>query len=241
MKREAFALALAMLLPSAMAYGYFVALRPEATGQVNSALQLAYPTAKVIQFSLPAVFLIVFGKARSDPKPSNIVKISRGGLRIGMTFGLAVGVMIIVLAEHWRDTLLVGVADRVATKVGEFGAGTPIRYLGLAIFLSGFHSLMEEYYWRWFVHARLRQYLAFAPAALLSGVAFAGHHIFVLDFYLPGRFWSAAVPFTLAIAVGGMFWAWLYERTGSLAGPWISHMIVDAAIMAVGYKMVFLQ
>ena len=32
-------------------------------------------------------------------------------------------------------------------------------------------------------------------------------------------------------------WAWLYERTGHLAGPWISHALADAALMWVGYQM----
>lgn len=44
---------------------------------------------------------------------------------------------------------------------------------------------------------------------------------------------------TLAVAVGGAFWAWLYHRSGSLLGPWISHMLVDAAIFGVSYQLAF--
>ena len=239
MKRQWAALALAMMLPSAMAYWYFVALASNEGGQANVALQMAYPAAKVIQFSLPLVFILFAGSV-SLPDSAHPTIPRPGGLRLGMAFGCAVATLLVVTAQLLRDSVLIDVPSRVAHKVAEFGTATPLRYLGLAVFLSVAHSLFEEYYWRWFVHARLRQWLAFAPAAVLSSVAFAAHHLFVLDYYLPGQFWSAAVPFTLGIAVGGMFWAWLYERSGSLLGPWLSHMIVDAAIMAVGYKMVFL-
>jgi membrane protease YdiL (CAAX protease family) len=41
-----------------------------------------------------------------------------------------------------------------------------------------------------------------------------------------------------SVAVGGALWAWLYRRSGSLLGPWLSHMLVDAALMAAGWDMV---
>jgi membrane protease YdiL (CAAX protease family) len=44
--------------------------------------------------------------------------------------------------------------------------------------------------------------------------------------------------FTLAIVIGGAFWAWLYRRTGSLAGPWLSHALVDATIFVIGWDLI---
>jgi uncharacterized protein len=237
-KREWIALAFAMLLPSGLAYVYFVALGPSADGQTNTALLVAYPAAKLFQFSLPLLFMfragsVGFGDSTNPARPRL--------MKFAMLFGFVVAAAIIVVAQLLQDSVLVGVPAQVAKKVAEFGAATPLRYLALAAFLSLLHSFLEEYYWRWFIFARLRTLLPFIPAAVLSGLAFAAHHLFVLNIYLPGQFWSAAVPFTLGIALGGVFWAWLYERSWSLLGPWLSHMIVDAAIMAVGYKMVFLR
>jgi membrane protease YdiL (CAAX protease family) len=123
--------------------------------------------------------------------------------------------------------------------VTEFGIRSVPGFVGLAAFLAILHSFLEEYYWRWFVHAFLRNWLPFVPAALISGYAFTAHHVFVLDVYFPDRLWSAVVPFSLGIAFGGIVWAWIYERSGSLLGPWLSHLIVDAAVMAVGYDIMF--
>jgi membrane protease YdiL (CAAX protease family) len=47
------------------------------------------------------------------------------------------------------------------------------------------------------------------------------------------------LPFSLAVGAGGAVWSWLYHRTGSIYSPWISHLIIDAAIMAVGYDLLY--
>ena len=39
-------------------------------------------------------------------------------------------------------------------------------------------------------------------------------------------------------ALLGAFWAWLYNRTGSLLGPWLSHLVIDAGIFFIGYQLV---
>ena len=109
----------------------------------------------------------------------------------------------------------------------------------MTLFLAGVHSLMEEYYWRWFVFRELKGLLAPGAAIALSSLAFMAHHVIILWIYLPGRFLTAVVPFSLCVALGGAAWAWLYERSGTLYTPWLSHLLVDVAILAVGYEMVF--
>ena len=37
------------------------------------------------------------------------------------------------------------------------------------------------------------------------------------------------------VFVGGVAWSWLYRRSGSIWPGYLSHAIVDAAIMGVGY------
>ena len=117
---------------------------------------------------------------------------------------------------------------------------TPGRYiLLLAAFLCVAHSLLEEYYWRWFVFGRLRLHVHPSLALVLAGLAFMAHHVVIIWVYFPGHFWSAVLPFSLGVAFGGIVWAWLYERSGSLLGPWLSHLVVDAALMAIGYRLVY--
>jgi membrane protease YdiL (CAAX protease family) len=47
------------------------------------------------------------------------------------------------------------------------------------------------------------------------------------------------VPATAAVALGGVIWCWHFQRSGGLLAPWISHLLVDAALMLVGYLLVW--
>ena len=63
------------------------------------------------------------------------------------------------------------------------------------------------------------------------------HHVIILAAYFGGLS-IMTILFSLAVAIGGAFWAWLYHRTKSLLGPWVSHAIVDAAIYLIGYDLI---
>ncbi len=140
----------------------------------------------------------------------------------------------------FRDSLLVtGLAEAVRSKVTGFGIHSPASFAAFALFLTAVHSFLEEYYWRWFVHAALRERLPAMAATAVSSLAFAAHHVLVLHTYFPGRFWSATLPFSVSVAVGGACWAWLFDRGKSLAGPWAAHALVDAALMAIGFDLLY--
>ena len=116
---------------------------------------------------------------------------------------------------------------------------TPIGFVIMACFVCGPHALMEEYYWRWFVFGGMRKYLPISAAIVLSSLGFMLHHIVVLGVYFPENFWTLALPFSFCVAFGGGVWAWLYERSGSLYAPWLSHALIDAAIMGIGAWMLW--
>ena len=47
-------------------------------------------------------------------------------------------------------------AELIRDKIAGFGIDSVWKYALLAVFYSLFHSLLEEYYWRWFVFRQLR-------------------------------------------------------------------------------------
>ena len=220
-----------------MAWIYFVLLPRADLGDVAKPVAAtAYAASKVIQFAFPLLWIVCVERRRlSFARPGT------GGLRIGMAFGLAVAAAVWVLYFGFlkHSALLASTPAMVHNKMSQFQIDTPGRYLLFTLFLAGFHSLMEEYYWRWFVFRELRQRIGVWPANVLSSLAFMAHHVVILAAFLPERFWSAVVPFSLGVAVGGGMWAWIYQRTQSLYAAWISHLLIDAAILAVGYDMVF--
>ena len=65
------------------------------------------------------------------------------------------------------------------------------------------------------------------------------HHVIVLAVYLPAQYRVAVLFFSAMVAVGGLLWARLYEKSGSLYAPWLSHLIVDVALMVIGYDLMW--
>lgn len=219
-------------LPTIVTWIYFIAL----DGAPASLQQAAYGIGKTIQFALPLAWVVAV--RRQWPR---FMRPTRWSLCAGLAFGLVIGAAIIglYLAALRPLGLFDEAASAVRAKVQSFGAGSPVRFILLAVFYSAIHSLLEEYYWRWFVFGQLARGLRQPAAIAASSIGFAAHHFLVLGHYF-GYVGATALftwLFTLAIVIGGAFWAWLYGRSGSLFGAWLSHALVDAAIFVVGYQM----
>jgi membrane protease YdiL (CAAX protease family) len=236
LRRDGFALALALVYPSVLTWIYFVAMAgdPAARGPLQIA---AYVAGKIIQFGFPAVYVVLFHRSALRFNPP-----SARGIRFGIGFGLlvAAGMFALYYAALREQFARHEIPALVMKKLGEFNLTTPIGFFGFAAFLSIVHSLLEEYYWRWFVFLRLREYFGLPQAIAISSLGFMGHHVIVLAQYFPGtfHFLTLVVPFSLCVAVGGGVWAWLYERTRSFYAPWLSHLLIDVAVMAIAYDMV---
>jgi membrane protease YdiL (CAAX protease family) len=233
------AMLFAMTFPTLAAWSYFLVLA-EQGGQANVWQQTAYVAGKIVQFAFPLLFLIVVERRILPVRSASKGPIAPC-LRDGLIFALlVVALMLGIYFGALRGTgMLQQTPARLQQKLQEFNMATPARYAVLAAFVVAAHSLLEEYYWRWFVFGQLRRLTMRTLAIALSSLAFMAHHVVVLYVYLPGWFWTAALPFSLGIAVGGAVWAWLYERSGSLWPSWLSHLLIDAGIFAIGWDLLW--
>jgi membrane protease YdiL (CAAX protease family) len=228
-------LVVAIAFPTLMTWLYFKHLGGQ-SGTANPLQQAAYTGGKAVQFALPVLWLwLTRGTLWATRRPRF------DGWPVGVGFGLVVAAAIIGLYYgYFRNSpVLADTPEKLRGKLHEFGVDTPAAYTALALFIVVAHSLLEEYYWRWFVFGRLRTLVPFAAAVAISSLAFMAHHVVLLDGFLPGRFFTAALPFSLGIAVGGAVWAWLYARADSVWSPWLSHALVDGALIVIGWDMVF--
>jgi membrane protease YdiL (CAAX protease family) len=233
-RRDALALGFASLFPLAMAWCYFVVLggEPERYGPW---VGRAYAIGKLIQFPFPLLYVVLIDRGW---RPR--FRWHWDGFAFALAFAALVdlGMAGLYFGVLRGTPLLAGTPEQIFAKLRGFAADTPATYVALGLFIAIVHSGLEEYYWRWFVFGWMRRYLSLGSAAVLSGLAFMLHHVVILAVYFPGRFWTLALPFSLCVAVGGIVWAWLYERTGTLLAPWLSHALVDAAILFIGYDLV---
>jgi uncharacterized protein len=160
------------------------------------------------------------------------------GLFGGLVSGLATAGFLFLVWQTFiaGGPLAARAAQAVGTKLGGFGIGTVGGYLLLAVFYSVFHSLLEEYYWRWFVFGHLRRSLPVPAAAILSSLAFMSHHVLVVG-ELAGDYGLRTWILASTVGAAGLIWAWLYHRSRSLYGPWLSHALADAALLWIGYGL----
>jgi membrane protease YdiL (CAAX protease family) len=230
--KDAAAVGFALLFPSLVTWVYFVWLADDSAGLQ----QASYSIGKLIQFAFPLVWVVWAQRQRLRwQRPAT------AGLASGVGFGvLIVAAMLLIYHILLKPSgFFAGAAEVVAQKVAGFGVDSLAKYAALATFYSACHSLLEEYYWRWFVFAQLRRLTSLPGAIAISSLGFMAHHVLVLATFFG---WSspATYLFSLCIAVGGAFWAWLYARTESLYAPWLSHLLIDAGIFLIGYDLLTL-
>ncbi|MFN5297370.1 MAG: CPBP family intramembrane glutamic endopeptidase [Planctomycetaceae bacterium] len=159
------------------------------------------------------------------------------GLCMGLGMGLAMAALMLVAAAGMEAAGVFAPAlPIIRQKLAGVGVHTAGQFAALAVFYCLAHSLLEEYYFRWFLWRFCREVCPRVPAHLLAAVGFMSHHVVVLAFYFG---WLNAMTWlgSLAVAVAGLAWSWLYELTDSLWPSWIAHILADAAIFGFGYHL----
>jgi membrane protease YdiL (CAAX protease family) len=149
---------------------------------------------KITTAAFPLLFMLFWERRRprlSWPR--------RADFLLGLGFGAAVAGGIFALYFGWlRDSPLLRSAPAQAVAVlAKFGAGQLPGFLLVATFIALGNSLLEEYYFRWFIFGRLRAFMPLWAAIAASAVIFMAHHVILLGVYLPGQFWILTIPLSL--------------------------------------------
>ncbi len=221
----------AIVYPTALTFLYFDLLANAPTG----VQQGVYALGKVLQFGLPAVWTASVLKEKIKLHRPSITDFVWG---IGSGVIILIATLLVVYLWLLPGDYFAAAVDGIHAKLKGLGVDSPARYIALSTFYALGHSGLEEYYWRWFVFGRLKQRISVGAGILWSSVGFMAHHVLIVAGFFG---WSSPLTYVLPlfVAIGGAGWAWLYQRTGSLYCPWISHFFVDAAIFFVGFQLSF--
>lgn len=225
-----FAVGVALVWPTLITWAYFVAL----ANAPPVWQQAAYLGGKFLQFAFPVGWF--FGWQRERLRGDEL---SRKGSGLGFAFGALVALAMALLYDAWlaASPWFLEAQPRIIDKITRLQIDSPLKYAALGVFYSLAHSGLEEYYWRWFVFGQLQTLTSRPVAIAVSALGFMAHHVLVL-----GQFFGATSSTTwllsAGVAIGGAVWAWQYDRSRSLLGPWLGHFAIDAAIFAIGYDVV---
>lgn len=222
-----FPLGMAMVIPTLASFGYFVLWTGHPLGTI------CYAVTKLFTLLWPLICVLgLWGERFPRPRWADLAhgRAIIAGLGVGLAFAGGLGGLLLTPLE----TVITESGARIAAQIGKFGILS--HYWTFALFLALGNSLIEEYYWRWFVYGRLRRQLTTGWAILLASLSFAAHHVVVLAAYFPLPW---ACLFGLGVAAAGAIWCLMYERQRTLVGAWVSHVLADLAILWIGYGLVF--
>ena len=216
----------ALLLPTLSAWFYFVIFKEASISKP------IYIGTKIFTVFWPVIATLLIFRQRLGIGGASSAQ-HRHSLLPGLLIGLAIlAVMVIWMSSPWSEFILAG-GSGVRDKVRSLGFLD--HFIPFAIFITVFHSFIEEFYWRWFVFGNLRRVVPLPLAHGIAAVGFAAHHLVVTCQYYP--FWFA-LGLAICVGIGGLIWSLLFQRYNSLLGPWICHLCVDAGLMWVGYQMI---
>ena len=213
----------AMFLPFIGAFVYFI---------IASGTQFAmvlYTFVKIFTLVFPLFVLILIDRKLPVWRAFDFKRHLKS-VPMGILTGTAVSALILLVFffTPLGDTVRLN-SDAIRTRVD--GLGVLEYYIPFAIFLALAHSLLEEYFWRWFVFGRLRNYCSIRTAHCLAAVAFALHHYVILSAFFP--LWLTLFLGT-CVGIGGLIWSLQYDHSKSLLGAWVSHALIDVAILFIG-------
>lgn len=218
----------ALCLPLVASFFYFVWFPGTVFGRAF------YGGIKFFQLIWPFLAVAILRESlKPEPGPRRHGK----GLLAGFGFGVVtLAVMFALLKWTPVGGVIYGNGDKILQKMAELGVKD--HFILFALVISSFHAALEEFFWRYFAFGQLRRLLPLLWAVALAAFGFASHHIVVLSQYVPLG-WAFALG--LCVGLGGAVWSLIYQRFNSLAGPWLSHMMIDLGIMWVGWEILSRQ
>ncbi|MCY3003851.1 MAG: CPBP family intramembrane metalloprotease [Planctomycetota bacterium] len=147
------------------------------------------------------------------------------------------GVVLSVVYGGWSlfgERLLDPVALRQTVETS--GIGTPAKFLMAGVAISFGNSLVEEFFWRWFVGTRAELLVGSRWAAPLSAALFTSHHV-VSFCVLFGP--AAGLAASAGVFLAGLVWSLLYQRWRSIWPGWCIHVVADLAGLSLGWHVLF--
>jgi membrane protease YdiL (CAAX protease family) len=226
-----------LLLVPAPSLGVFIAMLWEPT-RGTPAAQTFYAAMKVWILLVPMVWTLLIDRrhdAGTDAWtafrwPTDGRKAMGMGIGLGALIGLVIVVTYFIVANSLID------ANAMREAASRNGIGTPGRCIAFTIVLATVNAWLEEYVWRWFVFRKCEVLMGGRIAVVVSALFFTLHHILAL---IGQTSWQVTALACVGVFIGGCVWSWCFLRFRSIWPGYVSHVIVDVAVFAVGYLILF--
>ena len=169
-----------------------------------------------------------------DKQKPSLSRPTKGGFGIAGFLGVIMSLVILAVYLGFGRFLIEPQAIKeMAISVGLNDRRT---YLAAAGYWILVNSVLEEYVWRWFVVEKCKSLLPANAAIGVSALCFTIHHIIAMGVYFNGLL---VVIASVGIFIAATVWSACYNRYRSIWPGYLSHAIVDVAVFAIGYIIIF--
>ncbi len=215
--------ALAWLVPAPSLGILAAAFLPGPVGQG------VFGLSKIWLLAMPVVWrFMVLRKPVSKPR------LSTAGLGTGMVLGILIGLVIVgaylAVGSRWIDH------GMLADRLRDMGLDSPRVFLAGAVYWCLVNALLEEYVWRWFVFRQCHTLVSGRAAVVVSALLFTVHHVVALAVMGDVRLLLLG---STGVFLGGLIWSGCYLKYESVWPGYLSHILADVAIMAIGWHILF--
>lgn len=191
--------------------------------------QSIYMAGKVVLLAFPLVWLLAVERGSISWSP-----VRKGGMGVGTLIGVVIAIAVVAayvtIGPHLID------AEQVGRTAAKNGIDSIVMYVGLSAYLVTINSLIEEYVWRWFIFRQFERLMPGCWAMFASAAAFTAHHVIALRAQFD---WTTVALASAGVFIGGAVWSWCYWRYRSVWPGYVSHVIVDIAVLAIGWHLIF--
>ncbi len=197
----------------------------------STVAKVLFFVAKAVMLVLPIVWMI-----KIDMQRPRLPRWTWAGMPAACITGTAIFLGIAVAYYTFGRGMIDVAAMR--EKIAQMNLDHLGLYLLGAFYWCTINSLLEEYFWRWFVFTRCERLMHRYAAVVVSGLLFTAHHVVALSVYFD---WQVTALASLGVFIGGATWSWLYLRYRNIYAAYISHVFADVIIFWIGYQIIFNQ
>lgn len=184
---------------------------------------------KILVFLIIPLLYIVLAKGMTIKDQFKIASKDQ----IVRSLGLGVLIYILIIGGYFMLRAFIDL-DNIQKILGDSLNVKKDNFIFVALYISFFNSLLEEFFFRGFLFLGLYGRASRPMAYGISALAFAVYHVAIMiDWFSVGLFFLALA----GLFIGGLIFNWLNEKNKNIYNSWLVHMFANFAINTVGFIM----
>ena len=196
---------------------------------VDGIIQPGYAVKSAIKLRLFLAVPFLMSRLCKNLQFAHLFRFRRKALLPALALGVAVYGVILggyFLLRNWID--FSGIVDSLSS-----GAGVnKDNFLFISLYISFVNSLLEEFFFRGFLFANLKDSAGRGLAYGFSSLMFALYHVaMMIGWFHP----AITLLLITGLIIGGMIFNFLNEKQENICTSWLVHMFANFAINTVGF------